>query len=166
MTKPTPAIIKDIRAALALVNKCDVYIEKRQTSVFDLKKIGIDIDHDPSPFICTNGSVILRNLLKKYGAEVYGFQSEDNPTATVQIDPQGGDHYGHDFTVLADGTIIDWWRTVYGSGKEGSEIVFVGTPEYAEYGDPAKWKRFDAWKNAGWKWAKKVPSIDEMRKRQ
>lgn len=51
--------------------------------------------------LCT---VVARWIAEKSGGEVYGYYSEDNPSATLAVG-EGG----HDFVVVDSRWLVDWW---------------------------------------------------------
>jgi hypothetical protein len=87
---------------------------------------------------CTNSA---RLFAAKFNGRVVGYQCDENPKASV-----GVDCFGHDFALIDDRWIVDWWYAEYeGSGVDGSEpwIFDRHDPAQAEtilrmYGD--QWK--------------------------
>lgn len=67
-------------------------------------------DHGNKPFICPNIGQVSRctdsstYLAARLGGWVYGYTSEDNPTAEV-----GEAEGGHDFVVVGDRWLVDFW---------------------------------------------------------
>jgi hypothetical protein len=57
------------------------------------------------PFICTQAADESRAIV---GGIIYGYYAEDNPTAFL-----GHDEGGHDFLVVDDRWILDFWAAAY-----------------------------------------------------
>jgi len=86
---------------------------------------------------CTDTSVWLADRL---GGQVHGYQHKDNPTAVM-----GEAEGGHDFVVVADRWLVDWWakdtyqmRDLYDMKNQGDmeEVLKL-------YGAPEKWIRMN-----------------------
>ncbi len=88
---------------------------------------------------CTNCAEYVVNTLG-YGA-VFGFATEDNPTATHDCVIWAD---GHDFAVISGQYIVDIWISLY-TGMEPKVVYDLKDPEDHEkileiYGDVLKWK--------------------------
>jgi hypothetical protein len=85
--------------------------------------------------ICTHSSVYLADRL---GGAVYGYLIEDNPEAKI-----GGAEVGHDFTVVDDRWLVDFWAK---DSYQLPDLYDMTDPDERRqvrerYGDPGKWTR-------------------------
>lgn len=90
---------------------------------------------------CTNCAWYVVDRLNE--GDVWGFLSEDNPTATHR-EIAGS---GHDFAVIGNRYIVDIWISLY-TGSESQVVYDLVKPEdgpniSAIFGDPSCWVRFD-----------------------
>lgn len=96
-----------------------------------------DIEETGNPFtICTNGA---RWLKAQYfpTAKVVGYSTDDNPTALI-----GQETFGHDFILVDDRYIIDfWYRHVWGQSEAPITLDLLTQQDEVKkyYGDPEKW---------------------------
>jgi len=127
----------------AIVDKAAIAWDK-QDEINNKRETGDDPEDDgtPNPFsICTNCAVWLK---KRYfpTAKVMGYTIEENPTAEIGQDTLSG----HDFLVLDDRWIIDFWYSLY-RGKPGApSLVDMENDKKLlkkYYGDPTKWTDMD-----------------------
>lgn len=96
------------------------------------------------PFICPGIGVVGRcsdsavYLAARLGGAVYGYTIEDNPTATV-----GEAEGGHDFAVIADRWLADFWAKDTYQLPDLYDMQDPGELKQVlvRYGDQAKWQR-------------------------
>lgn len=93
-------------------------------------------------FICTNSAIF---VIKEMGeGELYGFSSEENPSAT-HSEIQGSD--GHDFALLRGRYIVDLWISHFTGCEEKVVYDLLDKRDHAKikeiYGDLNAWKRYD-----------------------
>jgi len=84
--------------------------------------------------LCT---VVSRWLAEKSGGEVYGYFSEENPSATLAV-CEGG----HDFVVVDGRWLVDWWA--WDHQYIDRKVFDLSDPEDARmvsklYGDRGAW---------------------------
>lgn len=85
---------------------------------------------------CTNTACM---VAKKFGGRVVGYHHADNPTAKL-----GENEGGHDFVVIGNRWLVDWWAKNV-TGDTTQEIFDFQDPNDAKliaelYGEPSKWK--------------------------
>ena len=91
--------------------------------------------------VCTETAVL---LAEEFGGKVMGYEINENPSAVI-----GRDQFGHDFTVIDDRWLADFWASHEGhrdlydleNAKDMEEVLRL-------YGDPATWREMG---KGGWK---------------
>lgn len=101
-------------------------------------------DHGDQPFICHGIGVVGRctdtaiYLADKLGGVVYGYTTEDNPEAQV-----GADEGGHDFAMVDDRWLVDFWAKDTYQLPDLYDITKAADKRLVRkrYGDVLKWTR-------------------------
>lgn len=115
---------------------------------------GKNPDHGNYPFECPGVGVVgtctntAAYMADKLGGEIYGYLSEDNPTAVV-----GEAEYGHDFAVVDDRYLVDFWAAEtysYPPLYDMKDRLDLKEVEKM-YGDRSKWVKMGARNLAWWK---------------
>lgn len=111
-------------------------------------------DHGNYPFMCPEVGVVgtctntAAYMADKFDGEIYGYTTRENPTAVV-----GGPEYGHDFTLVDDRYLVDFWaQDTYSYPwlydlKDPLDLKEV----QKMYGDRKKWGKMQARNLAWWK---------------
>ena len=107
-----------------------------------IAKLAETVDYGHPFTNCTNGAKWLKHNFFKTG-KVMGFSSEDNKDAQL-----GWEVGGHDFLVVDDRYIIDFWPIVVLDKKVFPGLFDLQNPEQASwaktlYGDKTKWEAMD-----------------------
>ena len=84
----------------------------------------------PEGFTCSEAAVLSQAAV---GGTVFGYWSDDNPSATL-----GQDEGGHDF-LLVDEYILDFWAAAYEGKKPIYHLVDDAQEISLLYGDRSKW---------------------------
>lgn len=100
----------------------------------DTDEGGVNLANGEPAFICYNSAEM---VVERFGGRVVGYYSDDNPSAVV-----GKDAGGHDFAIVFDEFIVDWWyQSFWGVHHDPVLHMARDAREVSRrYGDESKWE--------------------------
>jgi hypothetical protein len=89
----------------------------------------------PEGFICTDAATESQKIV---GGVVYGYYAEDNPDGWL-----GQGEGGHDFLVVEDRWILDFWAAAYHGQCPVWDIIKDVNAVHSLYGPRKRWTRIE-----------------------